>query len=72
VSEREVQPLAARPITLELLLGSAASGGELLSDIWLLYERGCRQLLAELSDSSRATHPQRIDLDQKMARGRKV
>jgi hypothetical protein len=67
VRDREVQPLAARPLTLNLLLGEATLGSELLPDLWLLYERGCRRLLAEHSDSFRFNQPQTTDLDQKMA-----
>ena len=67
VREREAQPLAARPITLDLLLGEATSGSELLPDIWRLYERGCRRMLSERPDSSRFTQAPTLDLSQKMA-----
>jgi hypothetical protein len=67
VWNREVQPLAARPITLDLLLNGADADAELLSDIWLLYERGCRRLLSERPDSSRSLQPERLDLDERMA-----
>ena len=67
VWNREVQPLAARPITLDLLLSEAASNSELPSDIWLLYENGCRRLLSEGRDSSRFSRFERLDLDQRMA-----
>jgi hypothetical protein len=67
VREREAQPLAARPITLNLLLGEATSGSELLPDIWCLYERGCGRMLSERPDSSRFTQAPRLELSQKMA-----
>ena len=61
VRHRELQPLAARPITLDLLLGEATSGLELLPDIWPLYERGCRRLLSERPESIRFTQSQATD-----------
>ncbi len=67
VREREAQPLAARPITLELLLGEATSGSELLPDIWRLYERGCHRMLSERPDSSRFTQAQTLEPSKKMA-----
>ena len=67
IRQREAQPLAARPITLELLLGEASSGSELLPDIWRLYERGCQRMLSERPDSSRFTQPQTLELSQKIA-----
>ena len=67
VREREAQPLAARPITLDLLLNEATSGSELLPDIWRLYERGCRRMLSERPDSSRFTQAPRLEPSQKMA-----
>ena len=67
VREREAQPLAARPITLDLLLGEATSGSELLPDIWRLYERGCGRMLSERPDSSRFTQAPRLELSQRMA-----
>jgi hypothetical protein len=67
VREREAQPLAARPITLDLLLGEATSGSDLLPDIWRLYERGCRRMLSERPDSSRFIQAPTLELSQKMA-----
>jgi hypothetical protein len=67
VREREAQPLAARPITLDLLLGEATSGSELLPDIWRLYERGCGRMLSERFDSSRFTQAPTLEPSQKMA-----
>jgi hypothetical protein len=67
IAKLEVQALAASPITLDLLLGGVTSGSALISDVWSLYERGCRKLLSEDSESSRSTLQERMDLDQKMA-----
>ena len=67
VREREVQPLAARPITLELLLGEARSGADLLPDMWVLYERGCRRLLSERRDTSRLIQTATLEPNQRMA-----
>lgn len=62
-----LQPLAARPITLDLLLRAARSGEALLTDVRALYERGCRELLSEYPGSSRSTQSHRLDIDQRMA-----
>ena len=67
VREREAQPLAARPVTLDLLLREATSGSDLLPDIWRLYESGCGHLLSERPDSSRFTQPARLEPSQRMA-----
>jgi hypothetical protein len=62
-----LQPLAARPITLDLLLRAARSGEGLLTDVRALYERGCRELLSEYPGSSRSTQSHRLDIDHRMA-----
>jgi len=67
VREREAQPLAATPITLELLLGEATSGSELLPNIWHLYERGCQRMLSERPDSSRFNQSNSLEPRQRMA-----
>ncbi len=67
VSERGAQPLAARPVTLTLLLRLAGSGAELPADIWSLYEQGCRALLTEHPNSTRTTAQYRLDVMQRMA-----
>jgi hypothetical protein len=67
VRHRELQPLAARPITLDLLLSEATLGLELLPDISPLCERGCRRVLSERPESIRFTQPQATDADQKLA-----
>jgi hypothetical protein len=67
LSERELAPLAARPLTLELLLRSVSTGSELPDDVRLLYERGCTALLCEDPDSSRSIQVPRLDANQKIA-----
>jgi hypothetical protein len=67
VWQGSLQPLAARPITLDLLLRAACSGEGFLTDVGVHYERGCRELLSEYPGSSRSTQPHRLDIDQRMA-----
>jgi hypothetical protein len=67
VWEGDLQPLAARPITLDLLLRAALSGEALLKDVRELYERGCRELIREHPSSSRSTQIRLLDSDQGIA-----
>lgn len=67
LSQKELAPLAARPLTLELLMRSVSAGTQLSDDVRLLYERGCKALLCEDPDSSRSIQVPRLDADQKIA-----
>jgi hypothetical protein len=66
VSQRDLDPLAARPLTLELLLRSPAGPGW-SADVCLLYERGCKALVCEDPASSRSIQMPRLDANQKIA-----
>ncbi|MEX0653497.1 MAG: DNA-directed RNA polymerase [Phycisphaeraceae bacterium] len=68
VSDADAEPLAIKPITLNLLLGLYRAHGGLPSTQVELYRQGCRQLCAEISPSRRdsgATGD--LDADQRMA-----
>ncbi len=67
VAEKNVEPLAAHPLTLELLLRSVSGGASFPDDLAELYERGCRTFLFEPPDSSRAAATPRMDADQMIA-----
>lgn len=67
VAEKNVEAMAAHPLTLELLLRSASGGTVLSDDLTVLYERGCRTFLHERPDSGRAAVARRMDVDQMMA-----
>ena len=67
VADKNVEAMAAHPLTLDLLLRSVSGGIAFPDDLTQLYERGCKTFLLEPPDSSRAARPPRMDADQMMA-----
>ena len=67
ISEGGIEALAARPVTLGLLIRLAQAHSELPRDVWSLYEQGCRHLLSEHPRSSRFPLPSASLLEQKVA-----
>ena len=61
VGEREVVPLAARPVTLRFLMATYSKQGRLPSSRAKLYEEGCRLLCTE-TNSSRIASGRKRDL----------
>ncbi len=67
VGDKNVEAMAAHPLTLALLLRSVSSGSALPDELTQLYERGCKTFLLEPADSSRAVTPGRMNADEMMA-----
>lgn len=67
LSEGGIEALAARPVTLDLLIKLTETNSELPRDAWSLYERGCLHLLADHPRSTRPPLLPHLSLEQKMA-----
>ena len=67
VSEGGIEALAARPVTLGLLIELAKANSELPKNAWSLYEQGCRHLLADHPESTRPPLLPQVSLEQQMA-----
>ncbi len=67
LSKGGIEALAARPVTLDLLIGLAEGNSELPKDVWSLYEKGCQHLLSEHPDSTRDPLLPLLSIEQKMA-----
>jgi hypothetical protein len=67
VSDAGIEALAARPVTLEVLMELFGQQSELPKDVWSLYERGCRYLLSEHPGSSRFQLLPSVPLEKKVA-----
>lgn len=67
VSGKEAVPFAAKPVTLDFLLGLYRHNGQLPNTQAALYERGCRLLADESNQSYRDTRaPRQLTADQRM------
>jgi hypothetical protein len=68
VAERNVESLAAKPVTLELLLRKYKEVGDLPDGQLVLYREGCRLLCEEVNPERRdAGHTGNLDADQRLA-----
>ena len=67
VTRKQVVPFAAKPVTLDFLIGSFRRDGQLPNTQAELYERGCRVLAEESNQNYRDTRvPRHLTADQRM------